>query len=55
MDEDRNAFKNAIGKVIGKRNLIRLRRRWENNMRMGLKEIGVHTRNLFKSAEDRHC
>ena len=33
------------GKHIGKRPLGRPRRRWEDNIRMDLKEIGINTRN----------
>ena len=32
----------------------RPRRRWENNIRMGLKEIGINTRNWVGSAKDRN-
>ena len=31
----------------------RLRRRWEDNITMDLKEIGVNTRNWVHSAQDR--
>ena len=37
--EDRSAFKILIGKPIGKRPLASPRRRWEDNIRMDLKEI----------------
>jgi hypothetical protein len=30
-------------------------RRCEDNIRMGLKEIGISTRNWFDSAQDRNC
>ena len=39
------------GKPTGKRPLGR--RRWENNIRMNLKEIGINTRNWVDSAQDR--
>ena len=42
MKEDRSAFKTA--KPIRKRPLGRPRRRWEDNIRTGLKEIGINTR-----------
>ena len=38
---------------IGKRPLGRSRRRWEDNIRMDLKEIGINTRNWGDSAHDR--
>ena len=53
MEEGRNAFKILAGKPTGKRPLGRSRRRWEDNIRMGLKEIGINTRNLFNSTQDR--
>ena len=31
----------------------RPRRRWEDNIRMDIKEIGINTRNLVDSAQDR--
>ena len=42
MVEVRSAFKTLIGKHKGKRPLRRPRRRWEDNIRMDLKEIGIH-------------
>ena len=43
-----------IGKPTGKRPLGRPRRRWEGNIRMDLKEIGINTRNWIDSAQDRN-
>jgi hypothetical protein len=40
------------GKPTGKRSLGKPRRRWEDNIRMDLKEIGVNTRNWIGSAQD---
>ena len=37
MEEGRSAFNILIGTVAGKRPLGRLRRRWEDNIRMDLK------------------
>ena len=45
MEEDRSAFKILTGKPTGKRPLGRPRRRWEDNTRMDLKEIGINTGN----------
>ena len=42
MEEGRNAFKIFTGKPKGKRHLERPRRRWEDNIRMNLEEIGVN-------------
>jgi hypothetical protein len=38
--EKRNAYRILVGKPGGKRPLERPRRRWENNFRMDLREIG---------------
>ena len=40
MEEGRSSFKILTGKPIGKRPLGRPRRRWEDNIRMELEEIG---------------
>ena len=45
MEERGSAFKI----LIGKRPLGRPRRRWENNIRMDLKEIGIIMRNWVDS------
>ena len=42
MEEDRSAFKILTGKPTGKRPLMRPRRRWEDNIRMDLEEIGIN-------------
>ena len=44
MEESRSAFKILTGKPTG---------RWEDNIRMDLKEIGINARNLVDSAYDR--
>ena len=44
MEEDRIAFKILSGKPTGKRSIGRPRRRWEDNIRMNLKEMGINTR-----------
>ena len=49
----RRAFKILTGTPIGKRPLGRPRPRWENNIRMDLKEIGVNTRNRVDSNQDK--
>ena len=45
MEEGRSAFKVLTGKPTAKRLLGRPRRRWENNIRMDLKETSIDTRN----------
>ena len=44
MEEDRSAFNILTGTPTGKRPLGRPKCRWEDYMRMDLKEIGINTR-----------
>jgi hypothetical protein len=37
--EKRNAYRNLVGKSEGNKSLGRLRRRWEDNIKMDLREI----------------
>ena len=41
------------GTPTGKRSLGRPRRRWEDNIRMDLKEIGIDTRNWVYSVQNK--
>jgi hypothetical protein len=41
MGEERKAYRGLVGKPEGKRPLGRLRRRWEDGIRMDLKEIDL--------------
>ena len=45
MEEGRSAFKILTGKPTGKRPLRRPRRRWEDDIRMDLEEIGINAGN----------
>ena len=45
MEEGRSAFTILTGKPTGKRPLGRPRRRWEDNIRMDLEEIGMNAGN----------
>ena len=54
MEEVRTAFKILRGTPTGKRPLRRPRCRWEDNIRMYLKETGINTRNWVESAQDRN-
>ena len=51
-EEGRSAFKILTGKPTGKVPLGRPRRRWEENIRIEHKEIGINTRNLVDSDQD---
>ena len=42
MEEGRSAFKMLTGKPTGKRTFMWPRRRWKDNIRMDLKEIGIN-------------
>ena len=54
MEEGRRAFEILTGKPIGNRPLARLRHRWEDNIRMDLKEIGINTRSCVDLIQDRN-
>jgi hypothetical protein len=45
MEEDRSAFKLLAGTPAGKRPLEWPRRRWEDNIRMDLKEMRINAMN----------
>ena len=51
MEEGRSAFKMLTGKHTGKRPIGRPRRRWEDNIRMDLREIGINAGNWVDSAQ----
>ena len=53
MVEGRSVLKILIGKATGKRPLGRPRRRWEDNTRMDLEEIGINAGNWVDLAQDR--
>ena len=50
MEVGRSALKILIGKPTGKRP----RRRWEDNIRMDLEEIGINAGNWVDSAQNRN-
>ena len=52
MEEGRSAFEILTEKPTGKRLLGKPRRRWEDNVRMDLEEIGINARNWVDSAQD---
>ena len=54
MEEGRSAFQILTGKPTGKRPLERPRRRWEDNIRMDLEEIGINAGNWVDSTQDRN-
>ena len=54
MEEGRTSFKIVTGTPTGKRPLGRPKRRFEDSIRMNLKEIGINRRNWVDSAHDRN-
>jgi hypothetical protein len=54
MEEGRSTFKILTGKPTGKRPLGRPRCRWEDYIKMDLKEICFNTRGRVDSAQDRN-
>ena len=53
MEKRQDVFKILTGTPTGTRPLGRPRRRWEENIRMDLYEIGINTRNWVALAQDR--
>ena len=49
----RNAYRVLVGKPEGKRHLGRPRRRWEDNIKMDLREVGCDTEDWIDLAENR--
>jgi len=53
MGERRGVYRGLVGKPEGKRPLGRPRRRWEDNIKMDLQEMGCGDRNWIDLAQDR--
>ena len=53
MEQSRNACRVLAGKPEGKRPLGRPRRRWEDNIKMDLTEVGCDPGEWIDLAEDR--
>ncbi|KAJ4448726.1 hypothetical protein ANN_00117 [Periplaneta americana] len=53
MGESRNAYRMLVGWPEGKRPLGRQRRRWEDNIKMDLREVGYDDRDWINLAQDR--
>ncbi|KAJ4439473.1 hypothetical protein ANN_07597, partial [Periplaneta americana] len=51
--ESRNAYRVLVGRPEGKRPLGRPRRRWEDNIKMDLREVGYDDRDWIDLAQDR--
>ena len=56
MEKFRNGYRILAGRPEGKRSLGRLRRRWEDNIKMDLKEMDFDAKNWMNHVEARdHC
>jgi hypothetical protein len=53
MGEERKVYKDMVGKPEGKGPLGRPRRRWEDGIRMDLREIGLGGVDWIQLAQDR--
>ncbi|KAJ4440144.1 hypothetical protein ANN_08282 [Periplaneta americana] len=53
MGKSRNAYRVLVGRPEGKRSLGRPRRRWEDNIKMDLREVGYDDRDWINLAQDR--
>jgi len=53
MVEGRGVYRVLVGKPEGKRPLGRLRRRWEDNIKMDLQEVGCGCMDWIELAQDR--
>ena len=53
MEQFKYAYRVLLGKPEGKRSLGRPRCRWEDNIRMDLREVGCDPRDWVALAEDR--
>jgi hypothetical protein len=51
--EGRGVYRVLVGRPEGKRPLGRPRRRWENNIKMDLRETGIDGVNWIQLAQDR--
>ena len=54
MGEGRCVHRVLVGKPEGKRPLGRPRRRWEDNIKMDLQEVGEGCKDWMELAQDRH-
>jgi hypothetical protein len=53
MGEGRSVYRVLVGRPEGKRPLGRPRHRWEDNIKMGFREIGIDGTNWIHLAQDR--
>jgi hypothetical protein len=51
--EGRGVYRVLVGRHEGKRPLVRSRRRWEDNIKTDLREIGIDGANWIQLVQDR--
>jgi hypothetical protein len=51
--EGRGVYRVLVGRSEGRRLLGRHRRKWEDNIKMNLRETGIYGANWFRLAQDR--
>jgi hypothetical protein len=51
MGEGRGVYRILVGRPEGKRPLVRPRRRWEDDIKMDLREIGIDRANWIQLAQ----
>jgi len=54
MEKGRDVYRVLVGKPEGKRQLGRLRLRWEDNIKMDLQEVGCGSMDWIELAQDRN-
>jgi hypothetical protein len=53
MGEGRDVYRVLVGRLKGKRSLGSPRCRWEDNINLDLREIGIYVANWIRLAQDR--
>jgi hypothetical protein len=53
MGEGTGVYRVLVGRPEGKRPLGKPRRRWEDNIKLGLRDIGIDVANWIRLAQDR--
>jgi hypothetical protein len=53
MGEGRGVHRSLVGRPESKRLLVRPKRRWEDNIKLDLREIGIGGENWIQLSEDR--
>jgi hypothetical protein len=53
MGEERGAYRILVGRPEGRRPLGRPRRRWDDNIKMDIREVGWEDMNWIELAQDR--